>query len=51
MTRAGRDRSITQPTARAPIVPPIWNKAVTLAAVEIDRPASFIMVGSQPVSR
>src|SRR5947209_7201480 len=41
---AGRALSITQPTMIAPIVPPIWNIAVTFAAVEMSRPASFMSV-------
>src|SRR5215203_5408580 len=49
IAKAGRALSITQPTMIAPIVPPTWNIAVTFAAVEMSRPASFISVGSQPV--
>jgi hypothetical protein len=51
MTRDGWVRSIPQPMSTAPRVAPIWNIAVTLDAAVIERPASFISVGSQPVSK
>ena len=51
ITRDGWPRSMLHPIRIAPMVPPTWNIAVTSAAVVIVRPASFIRIGSHPVSR